>query len=161
MKNIRDCEKVVVAADKSNNLYKIDKNEYETYLSNNITSDYRKANPEKAKDIDKGAFECAKKLGLANRMELLQTSESYVTIKDHKEDFHSKPSFRLINPSKTDKGRVSKQLLDDINKELLSRTGVNQWNNTHSVIEWFKESLIKKVLIYPIRHREFLSINFT
>ena len=31
MKNIRDCEKVVVAADKSNNLYKIDKNEYETY----------------------------------------------------------------------------------------------------------------------------------
>ena len=68
----------------------------------------------------------------------MRESESYITIKDHKEDFTLKVSCRLINPSKSDIGKISKHVLDKVNQKLLSVTEVNQWKNSHSVIEWFK-----------------------
>ena len=138
IKNIKSCSEVIVSADKSTNLYKVNMTEYETYISNNITSTYKKADGNKVESIDKEAYAYAKELDLDDRMQRLQTSEAYITVKDHKENFNASPTFRLINPSKTDFGRVSKQLLDDINKDLLSSIKVNQWKNTHAVIDWFK-----------------------
>ena len=72
-------------------------------------------------------------------MERLQQSEAYITVKDHKDDFPANPKFRLINPSKTDVGKVSKVILDRINKELLEKIKVNQWKSSKAVINWFKE----------------------
>ena len=71
-------------------------------------------------------------------MERMQETEAYVTIKDHKEDFPNKVSCRLINPSKSDIGKISKAILDKINEKVLLSTKVNQWKNTNSVIEWFR-----------------------
>ena len=34
---------------------------------------------------------------------------------------------------------TSKQLLDSINKQLLLKTQINQWKNTHTVIDWYKQ----------------------
>ena len=42
-----------------------------------------------------------------------------------------------INPSKTDKGKISKQTLDKVNNTILEKNKVNQWKNTSSVIEWY------------------------
>ena len=64
-------------------------------------------------------------------------NETYITIKDDKKDFSNKISCRLINPSKSDIGRIRKQILDKINLKLISDTKVNQWKNSTSVIEWF------------------------
>ena len=119
--NIKNSQKVVVAADKSSNLYKMDQADYETHLVNSITSTYKKSNHEKVESINRKAYEIAKELQLDSRMEKLQTSEAYITVKDHKENFNVNPTFRLINPSKTDVGRVSKQLLDNINKKSFSK----------------------------------------
>ena len=138
IKSIKNCGKVIVSADKSTNLYKMSKADYNTCLSNNITSTYRKTDNDHTESIDTGSLDCAEDLGLADRIRRIQKSESYVTVKDHKDDFDSNPSFRLINPAKSDIGRVSKQLLDEINQELLPCIEVNQWKNTHSVIDWFK-----------------------
>ena len=49
--------------------------------------------------------------------------------------FPHKLSFRLINPSKSDIGKISKKLLDKI---LVLNTNVNQLKNTKTVIDWFK-----------------------
>ena len=68
-------------------------------------------------------------------MEVLQQSEAYLTANDHKESFEDKPTFRLINTSKTDIGKVSKIMLDEINSSLLEVIKVNQWKNTKSVID--------------------------
>ena len=68
----------------------------------------------------------------------MQESESYITVKDHKEDFLHRLSCRLVNPSKSDIGKISKHVLDKINQKLRSVTEVNQWKNSHSVTEWFK-----------------------
>ena len=68
----------------------------------------------------------------------MQESESYIIVKDHKEDFPHKISCRLISPSKPDIGKISKHVVDKVNQKLLSVTEVNQWKNSHSVIEWLK-----------------------
>ena len=65
-------------------------------------------------------------------------------IKDHKDGFPHTLSFRLINPSKTDIGKISKSLLDTINKNILKESKFNQWKNTSEVITWVKNINNKK-----------------
>ena len=44
---------------------------------------------------------------------------------------------RLINGYKTNIGKISKQILDRVNRSILTQTGLNQWKNTQVVIDWF------------------------
>ena len=53
-----------------------------------------------------------KKLELSDRIEHLARNPSFITLKDHKENFNSKLPCRLINPSKSELGKVSKQKLE-------------------------------------------------
>ena len=59
-------------------------------------------------------------------------------MKDHKEEFPEKPLFRLINPSKSEIGKISKIILDKINKKVIESTKLNPWKNTGIVVKWFK-----------------------
>ena len=71
-------------------------------------------------------------------IERMYENESYITIKDHKENFPNNISCRLINPSKSDIEKISKTILDKIISKIVSLTNVNQWKNSTSVIEWYK-----------------------
>ena len=144
IQSIRQSGKVAVAADKSNNLYKLDKKDYDKLINNSITSTYKKSNDTHIRSINEAGKLITERLQLADRMEILQNSEAYITLKDHKDDFSTKPSVRLINPSKTDIGKVSKILLERINKDLLAATGVSQWKNTNAVIKWFEDIRVKR-----------------
>ena len=44
----------------------------------------------------------------------------------------------MINPSKSEVCRVSKKYLNDIIADVSRKTEVNQWRNTATVINWFK-----------------------
>ena len=79
----------------------------------------------------------ASKLKLEDQIQILDDNDTYIFIKDHKEGFPDKISCRLINPSKTDIGKISKQILDKVNTSILEKTKVNQWKITSSVIEWY------------------------
>ena len=85
----------------------------------------------------------AEKLSIDDRIEKMEETEAYITVKDHKEGFPHKLPFRLINPSKSDIGKISKKLLDKTNKILILNTIVNQWKNSTPVIDWFKNIAIK------------------
>ena len=61
-----------------------------------------------------------------------------INLKDHKVDFAHKPTIRLINPSRSDVGRISKKILDRVIPVLRGKTSLYQWINTDSVIDWFK-----------------------
>ena len=63
--------------------------------------------------------------------------EAYITLKDHKENFANKLPCRLINPAKTEIGRISKNILDRIILAAREKTQVNAWKNTDAVIRWF------------------------
>ena len=135
---IQKCEKVLIPTDKSRNIYKMETADYDKLLHDNITKIYKKSDQRNINNINRDAKKIAVDLDLEDRIEKMQESESYITVKDHKEDFSHRLSCRLINPSKSDIGKISKYVLDKINQKLRSVTEVNQWKNSHSVIEWFK-----------------------
>ena len=67
LKAIKDEEKVIVAADKTRNYYKMEKERYKDLLNNNITKDYKKVDDNVITDITKDdnklGLSCAKLRG--------------------------------------------------------------------------------------------------
>ena len=89
--------------------------QYTKLLNENITNAYRKTNKNSVNKINKDAKKIAKSLSIDDRVEKMQKSLTYITVKDHKDNFPHSISCRLINPSKTDIGKISKTILDKIN----------------------------------------------
>ena len=80
----------------------------------------------------------AKKLDLVERMECIAKNTAFITLKHHKENFQASLPCRLINPSKSELGKVSKVKLEKINQALIKHLDVNQWKISSTVIDWFK-----------------------
>ena len=137
---INNTKKVLVSADKSTNTYIMNTNASSKYLTENIIKTYKKDNKNKVSRINSEAKKIAEKLKLDDRLPQLQETEAFIFVRDHKEEFPNSPSFRLMNPSKLEIGKISKYFLDKINKSLLSNTKVNQWKNTSDAISWFKNN---------------------
>ena len=130
--------------DKTTNHYKTEPKEYMTPVDKNVTKGYKKADrdvPDAINSVDK---KVAVKLGLDDRIEVSANRDSFITMKDHKPDFMNNPTSRLINPSKSEIGIISKQILDNINKKVIHATQVNQWKSTSNVIQWFQAIPEKK-----------------
>ena len=78
---------------------------------------------------------------------------AFITLKDHKPDFSTRPAVRLINPTKNEMGQVAMQILDKIVKEIRNKTNLKQCTNTREVINWFKNLKNKqglKFIVYDI-----------
>ena len=69
-------------------------------------------------------------------------------LKEHKENYQANSPCRLINPSKSELGKVSKVKLEKINQALMKHLDLNQRKNPSSVIEWFKGIDNKKDCIF-------------
>ena len=100
-------------------------------------------------------------------------------MKDHKEDFTANPKCRLINPAKSELGKVSKSIIETINVKVREMSSANQWKNTEDVIKWFRgipdkdnsifiqfdiaefyPSISKDLLLQSINHaKQFISIS--
>ena len=139
VKEISTSKNVLVSADKSTNLYSMSRESYKKLLNDNITKNYKKSCDDTKNKIDREGKGIASKLELDDRMEIYAEREAFITLKDHKENFISKPTCRLINPAKTEIGIVSKQLVEKINKNVRESTHLQQWKNTQAVIDWFSD----------------------
>ena len=80
----------------------------------------------------------ATKLGIDDREDTTASKDTFKTLKDHKPNFANKPTYRLVNPTKSEICRISKVTLDRINSKITRASKFNQWKNSSSVIEWFK-----------------------
>ena len=69
----------------------------------------------------------AKQGDILDKTESNGTGNSFVTLKDHQENFMKDPSTRLINPPKNETGRISKHILDQIITKLVSKLNLNEW----------------------------------
>ena len=72
--------------------------------------------------------------------------EAFITLKDHKPNFINDPTCRLLNPTKVQSGKISKQILSRVVEELREKTKLQLWKNTDSVIDWFEKLPNKKSL---------------
>ena len=78
----------------------------------------------------------------------------FIMLKDHKENFQNNQPVRLINPAKNELGRLSKLIIQAVNKELRHKLNLNQWKNTEDAIEWFRSIKDKhhcKFVIFDIK----------
>jgi len=64
--------------------------------------------------------------------------DAFITLKDHKDNFINAPKCRLINPAKSQIGKISSQILKTINTKLRSKLEISQWQNTKDALTWFK-----------------------
>ena len=137
-KRIKNESKLLIAADKSTNFYKLEPSKYNDLLEQNITKSYKKAQPDTVRNIYTENKKIATKLGIDDRVDATANRDAFITLKDHKPNFSNKPTCRLINTTKSEIGKISKEILDRINNKITSTSNFNQWKNTTSVIEWFK-----------------------
>ena len=136
VKNIKNSDKIFLLADKTTNIYEVSADDYKKLLLDNVTKDYRQTTHTAIDNIDSEALTIASKLELEDRIERLADDKAFITIKDHKDNFINNPKCRLINPAKSQIGKISKQILDPINSELRETLGLQQWQSTQQVLDW-------------------------
>ena len=85
---------------------------------------------------DKGKT-CCKNMKLDDPIESLAQTSAFITLKDHKENFRTSNKCCLIDPSKSELGKVIKVILENLNTKLEKSLNVNQWRNMDNVIKWF------------------------
>ena len=76
-------------------------------------------------------------LHVPDRIDIPTEDEAFISVKDHKDSFPSRVKCRLINPSKTTIGVISKSIFDKIHTTVREAKNSNQWLNTSSAIDWF------------------------
>ena len=104
-----------------------------------VVKNYKKAPPDLEKKLNSEAKMLAHRLGIVDRVEKYNTENCFITIKDHKSDFKTNPECRLINPAKTQIGRVSKIIVQEICNLLRLALNINRWRSTKHCIKWFEE----------------------
>ena len=156
LRSVNTEKKVLIAADKTDNYYYLPPRNLSRIVRNNVTKDYKVVNEEQVDKVNLDTLKLARRLdgntdldpnkdkrsGLAKNMEKYSRQEAFITIKDHSKKFRTEPvnnkPVRLINPSKTDMGKVSRIRLQVINNIIRERTGLNQWQSTQQALRWFK-----------------------
>ena len=131
--------KKLTFADKTTNLYKLEKEEYSKLMKDSITTTYKKVNKNIEKRINLEGKDIVKDKTIVKRILVNHHGECFISLKDHKPNFTNNPKIRLINPTKNEIGRLSKPILDKINNKLRNKASLNQWKDTSEVINWLNK----------------------
>ena len=99
--------------------------------------DYKKTDNKTIEDIAKDDKKVATELEIDDRMYCTTKHETFITLKDHKRQFMNNPKFRVINPTKSELGKISKQMLTDIISAVKTKSHLVQWKNSDATIDWF------------------------
>ena len=126
LKLINSSKNIFLLADKTQNFYEIKKEDYEKIVHENVTKKYKKANMSLPKRINREARKIAKTFDVADSVDTMAKQECFITLKDHKEDYRTNPKYRLLNPTKSQLYKISKQTLQKINKTLKFKLNLNQ-----------------------------------
>ena len=141
VRKVRSSKKTLTFADKTSNIYRLEKEEYRRLLKNVVTATYKKFETERR--INCEGIKYTKEENILDKVQVNGTAICFVTLKDHKANFLNNPTTRLINPAKNEIGRITKQILDQINSKLCEILKVNEWKNTSSVTNCFKKLKVK------------------
>ena len=106
--------RLYVAADKTHNFYKVTPEMHKEMLEKEITKEYKKAKDNDLNKLNKEDKTIAEELEIQDRLYAFQKREAFISIKDHKDNFQNNTKCRLINPAKSDLGKVSKKILTRI-----------------------------------------------
>ena len=114
---------MLIFAEKTNNIYEMHLKDREELIKNSVTKTSKKVPMKLEKSRDQ---KYRKNINLADRIEHLPRAESFITLKDDKDNFTNNPTCHLINPSKKELGNISKPILERVNKTLMEQLTCNQ-----------------------------------
>jgi hypothetical protein len=80
IKTIRSSNKAFIHADKTTNMYKLEKTSYDKLLHDNITSAYKKASSEAYNKINQEAKVLARTLKIGDRTECMAKRQAFITL---------------------------------------------------------------------------------
>ena len=87
------------------------------------------------KSINLETKEVAAGIKLNDRIEYMAKAPAYITLKDHKDNFRLAHPCRSIHPCKSEIGKISKSILENLNGNLVKLFQLNQWRNSDIVIK--------------------------
>ena len=130
VRKVRSSKKTLTFADKTSNIYRLEKEEYRRLLQNAVTATYEKFDKETERRINCEGIKYTKEANILDKVQVKGTTNCFVTLKDRKANFLNNPTTRLINPAKNEISRITKQILDQINSKLCEILKVNERKNT-------------------------------
>ena len=113
-------------ADKTRNNYLASPENYTKLLSDAITKDHKKDGQNIVNAINIEASKITDSLDISDKVDQFRLQDPFCSIKDHKDTFPARVDVRLINPSKSSIGVISKNLLDRINDTIRSNSQFKQ-----------------------------------
>ena len=119
-----------------------------------MQNEYKKTTAAYALNKEKSELELAEKLELTDRVHRSAQRDCFVTLKDHKPGFRSNPQCRLLNPSKSELGKVAKLMLQRINSELRGKTNLKQWRRTSETRAPLHQGQLRQAVGFPNRWLE-------
>ena len=130
---------LIIKADKSSNMYKINKDRYLEIVQNEISKTYKRVtNPSKIKNMDLNAKNTTDKLGISERIQKTKKAFAKVQVKDHKERFPNDVEYRLLNPAIHEIGIINRKVLRRSVEALKKHLKVNLWKDSSEAVNWFK-----------------------
>ena len=111
-----------------------------------ITKTYQKVTDKLEKAINMEAKCISKSHKLVERIDHLPKPETFIALKDHKDNFYNKQSCRLINPTKMNWEKLAKEKkkTNQPSSTKENQWESNQWKNTSNIINWFNNIENKK-----------------
>ena len=117
---IKKTPEIIISADKTQNKYTVSVDDCSKMLQENITKEYKKTTSDNVKSTNKEAANLAKNLEITDRIDQFIQADAFITVKDHKEQFPYKVQCGLINPAKSNIGKISKQIIENVVKAMKS-----------------------------------------
>ena len=95
LKSMKHSTKTLTKADKTSNMYKLDKEQYTKLVTEAVTKTYKISHQKISNVINIKGKEILKDTSVLQRMDKNNESSCFVTLKDHKENFENRPTVRL------------------------------------------------------------------
>ena len=89
IKLINDSDKLFVPADKTSNMYKVSKEEYEKIMTESITKTYKKTDNTTKQLVNNAGKRILKDHRIVDRVDINGENNCFITLKDHKENFEN------------------------------------------------------------------------
>ena len=107
LKKINSSPNIFVFADKTRNIYETLLDTCNKLMHDSITKAYKHGSEGTISQIDDELKHISNNLGIGDRIEQMKEREAFISLKDHKENFENNPKCRLINPAKSESGKLS------------------------------------------------------
>ena len=121
-------------------------------LNDSITATYMKASNSIKKKINDALRQVLRKNKVLKRMQTNDKNNCFISLKGRKGNFQNSPTVRLINPAKNEFGKISRFILDGINKNIRENLQIKK--HLHRFVKNFYSSIKEKLLIKTLKFAE-------